>query len=202
MDLHQQFKEVVDGHLQQKLAEIGVGEETFYEACASSRFDDAINKQVYNQLTAMDDFLTFKRLMVRRNMELEMEAVKAIQASAAPVAAPSDEAEEEKQMEAALRASADMSPQSKAKLMLAEKELHNAEEKDSRDGLASSKDRAMEDQLKAAMDANLTEMELFHKQEEYERLQLEQAIAESLAMHEGVLQVRRANDTVGSTKLY
>ena len=31
----------------------------------------------------------------------------------------------------------------------------------------------MEEQLKAAIQANMTEMELFHKQEEFERLQLE-----------------------------
>ena len=39
--------------------------------------------QVYEQITAMDDFLTFKKLMVKRNMELELEAIHDLQQSAA-----------------------------------------------------------------------------------------------------------------------
>ena len=80
-DLHAEFKEVVERHLTSKLAEFGIGEEVFYEACASNRFKSDINKSVYDQMVAMDDFLTFKKLMVRRNMELELEAVRALQSA-------------------------------------------------------------------------------------------------------------------------
>lgn len=192
-DLHKEFKGIVERHLNSKLAEFGIGEEvsddnneersdnvslstpltrslrswqTFYEACESNRFKNDINKNVYMQMVAMDDFLTFKKLMVKRNMELEMEAVRALQSSSAPVKAPSNADDEQAQMEAALKASEEMSPKSRAKLQQARDDAASEERKDASDGLAMSADRALEDQLKAAMTANLTEMELFHKQEE------------------------------------
>ena len=39
--------------------------EQFAEVCERSRTSRDINQQVYEQITAMDDFLTFKKLMVK-----------------------------------------------------------------------------------------------------------------------------------------
>ena len=37
----------------------------FVEACEKEREAREINQEVYDQILAMDDFLTFKKLMVR-----------------------------------------------------------------------------------------------------------------------------------------
>ena len=116
-DLHAEFKGIVERHLNSKLAEFGIGEETFYEACESNRFKNDINKNVYMQMVAMDDFLTFKKLMVRRNMELELEAVKALQNASAPLTAPKSDADAEAEFQAALKASEDMTPAERVALM-------------------------------------------------------------------------------------
>ncbi|GMH88240.1 hypothetical protein TrST_g10308 [Triparma strigata] len=182
-DLHAEFKGIVERHLNSKLAEFGIGEETFYEACESNRFKNDINKNVYMQMVAMDDFLTFKKLMVRRNMELELEAVKALQNASAPLTAPKSDADAEAEFQAALKASEDMTPAERVALMSGAGESKDSGEA----GAGANGESEMEEQLKAAIQANMTEMELFHKQEEFEQLQLEQAIAASLAMHEDEL---------------
>ena len=53
-------------------------------------------------------------------------------------------------------------------------ERERAMKGESKDDDAANKE--MEEQLKAAIQANMTELELVHKQEEFERLQLEQAM--------------------------
>ncbi|GMH51397.1 hypothetical protein TrRE_jg6624 [Triparma retinervis] len=184
-DLHAEFKEVVERHLTSKLAEFGIGEEVFYEACASNRFKSDINKSVYDQMVAMDDFLTFKKLMVRRNMELELEAVRALQSANVKLKPATTREEEEAQFQAALKASEELTPTERMAAEKANLERGGAEEKGSGGGMASAAAGAvMEKQLKDAIEANMTELEIFHKQEEFERLQLEQAIAASLALHE------------------
>ncbi len=182
MDVHNEFRELVDRHITSKLTDFGISEDAFYEACASSRFSSQVSKSVYDQMLALDDFLTFKKLMVKRNMQLELEAVKALQASQEPVKAPVSAADAEVQLQMALKASADLSPSERATMRMAEQESKEGEA-----GPPNPEAEEMEKQLRAAMQANMTEMELFHKQEEYEQLQLEQAIAASLALHEGEL---------------
>ena len=158
--------------------------QVFYEACASNRFKSDINKAVYDQMVAMDDFLTFKKLMVRRNMQLELEAVRAMQSANEMLKPAATREEEEAQFQAALKASEDLTPAEKLAAQKAAEE-GKEEEKSGGVGMASTEEgAAMEKQLKDAIEANMTELEIFHKQEEFERLQLEQAIAASLALHE------------------
>lgn len=47
------------------LAEVGVAVEDFIEALEASRLSQDISTAVYEQLVALDDFVTFKKLMVR-----------------------------------------------------------------------------------------------------------------------------------------
>ncbi len=47
-------------------------------ALDSGRNRREVNRTVFDQIMAVDDFLTFKKLMVKRNMELELEAVEAL----------------------------------------------------------------------------------------------------------------------------
>ena len=46
------------------LAEVGVDVGDFVEALEASRLNEDISKAVYEQLVALDDFVTFKKLMV------------------------------------------------------------------------------------------------------------------------------------------
>lgn len=80
-ELHNEFKDLVEGVLNQQLAEVGVCEEDFYNACEAvfqrgqSDDQDEYARDVVEQIMACADFLTFKKLMFRRNKELELEAL-------------------------------------------------------------------------------------------------------------------------------
>ena len=59
----------MDALLTTHLDALSITPEDFAEACQKARHTGRdVNKQVFEQLTAMDDFLTFKKLMVKRNM--------------------------------------------------------------------------------------------------------------------------------------
>lgn len=60
------------------LAEIGISPSDFADICERGRHSSDISLEVVNQVLAMDDFLTFKKLMIKRNLELELEAIKAL----------------------------------------------------------------------------------------------------------------------------
>lgn len=60
------------------LAEIGITPSDFADICERGRNSTDISMEVVNQVLAMDDFLTFKKLMIKRNLELELEAIKAL----------------------------------------------------------------------------------------------------------------------------
>ncbi|EQC25568.1 hypothetical protein SDRG_16586 [Saprolegnia diclina VS20] len=77
-DLHQQFRDVVDGVLTANLAEIGISAADFADICVQCRNSTEISMAVVNQILAIDDFLTFKKLMVKRNLELELEVITAV----------------------------------------------------------------------------------------------------------------------------
>ena len=133
-DIHREFKEHVDALLSSNLGELGVTPELFYEACAKGRNSRDINRTVYDRMIAMDDFQTFKKIMVKRNMELQMEAIQSMK--------------EQNEKE-----SADLKQQE-------------------------------EEEDKRALQQSLLDMELIHKQEELEQLELEQALSISLAIEE------------------
>lgn len=80
-ELHEQFRELVERVLSDNLAEIGLSAADFADVCERSRGsggDYDASMDVVNQILAMDDFLTFKKLMVKRNLELELEAIRAL----------------------------------------------------------------------------------------------------------------------------
>jgi hypothetical protein len=51
--------------LTSKLSELDVPSNLFVEACAKGRESRGINLAVYNKILAMEDFVAFKKLMVR-----------------------------------------------------------------------------------------------------------------------------------------
>lgn len=171
------------------LADVSVTPEAFAEACEKARFASRGNKKVFEQLIALTDFLTFKKLMVKRNMELELEAVRELQQQSIPIVAPVDEDEAEKLFQMALKESAEMSA-SEAQAILekarAAAEAENSKEPDLEDGAGGA---ASDNELRKAMDLNLMELELQNRQFEMEQQELEQALAMSLFMEEERLRV-------------
>jgi hypothetical protein len=65
-DIHAQFREHIEGLITSNLAEVGVTVEMFYESCEKAGQSRDINRAVFERLLAMEDFNTFKRIMVKR----------------------------------------------------------------------------------------------------------------------------------------
>lgn len=51
------------------MAELGVTEEQFMDACDKAS-ENPLHKKIVDQITAVDNFIAFKKLMVKRNTEL------------------------------------------------------------------------------------------------------------------------------------
>lgn len=58
------------------LAEIGVTSEEFAAACSTAVQAGGDRAFVFQQIMAVDDFQTFRRMMTKRNYEIEMDALK------------------------------------------------------------------------------------------------------------------------------
>jgi len=64
----------VEDLLQELMTELGVSDEQFVEACQKAE-QNPIHKKIVDQIMAVDSFLAFKRLMVKRNQELNRQAI-------------------------------------------------------------------------------------------------------------------------------
>ena len=110
--------------------------------------------QVYEQMIAMDDFLTFKKLMVKRNVELGYEALKALHKDQVPIIAPESEEEAEAQFQRAVKESEDTT-------------FAEIKESETESQINSSvKGHLFDKELCDAMDQNLMEIVALHKREE------------------------------------
>ncbi|CAM9348904.1 unnamed protein product [Scytosiphon promiscuus] len=171
--LHHQFKELVETLCANSLAEVGIAVGDFVEALEASRLSQDISTAVYHQLVALDDFVTFKKLMVKRNVELELEAVHALQKQGVPIRQGKDDGTSASDDEESTVGGDEMDPAA------------GSRDESKRNKVAARPARgrsALDRQLQRAMDANLQELELMHKREEVEQAELEQAIAMSLAL--------------------
>ena len=64
----QDFKKIVEDLLQELMKELGVSNEQFVEACTKAgESGNPIHKKIVDQILAVENFLAFKRLMVKRN---------------------------------------------------------------------------------------------------------------------------------------
>jgi hypothetical protein len=80
-EIHREFSEHIEALLTSTLGELGVTSELFLESCEKAKDGRDINTTVFERLTAMDDFQTFKTLMTRRNKELQLEAIRSLSSS-------------------------------------------------------------------------------------------------------------------------
>lgn len=178
----------MEGLLEAHLTEIGVAPEDFVEICSQARYGRDVNRMVFDQIMAVDDFTSkpacclgrksrkltamcpcaaFKKLMQKRNMELELEAVKALKArsaagsgAATATPAPGDDGASES-------------------------------DGDGDDGTGAA-DAGDPDYMDEALRASLADYEVSKTDAELEMAELEQAIAASLALEQERLRLLKA----------
>ncbi|XP_065062744.1 cilia- and flagella-associated protein 36-like [Rhopilema esculentum] len=79
-DIQKDYKKLVEDLLSSYLKDVGILEEQFVQACKSSSVQERPQMQaVFEQIWAAEDFEIFKRMMVQRNIELELQALQLIQ---------------------------------------------------------------------------------------------------------------------------
>lgn len=185
--IHEQFSTVVEGLLEQHLSEIGLSAEDFVAVCEAAPAGSQLHTAIFEQILAVDDFLTFKTLMVRRNAELELEAVKQLAQNLAvvgraPPVASALAAEQEEAAEARAKAQAERDIAEAIRLSM--------------EGTGTAALSPLVDQdavLKAAIEASMLDDEYVARQAELEMAHLEAAIAASLAIEEEQQRLQREN---------
>ena len=92
--LHAKFIDLLEGLLEGFLQQLGIAPEQFAEICQEA-VSKNLSELIQSQILAMDDFLTFKKMMIKANMELELQAVRSnARKAAAPAALPPTESPE------------------------------------------------------------------------------------------------------------
>ena len=132
--IHHQFKKLVEELIGELLAELSVDQDVFMQACAKAE-KNPLHKKIVDQIVAVDNFVAFKKLMCKRNAELNSQAMKLMEKK--------EEAKEEKKAD-------------KPENIDAEKEQTNAIK-----GGKVPKDKDMQDALKVAQEAERLEEEEF-----------------------------------------
>uniref|UniRef100_A0A674F1E2 Cilia- and flagella-associated protein 36 n=1 Tax=Salmo trutta TaxID=8032 RepID=A0A674F1E2_SALTR len=77
-DIHQQYKHLVEKLLETYMQEVGINEQQFLEACSSPFAKSKTLQAVFHPILATDDFQMFRALMVQKNMELQLQALRVI----------------------------------------------------------------------------------------------------------------------------
>lgn len=78
-EIHQEYKELVEKLLESYLKEIGINEDQFQEACASPLARTRTSQAILQPVLAAEDFTIFKAMMVQKNIEMQLQAIRIIQ---------------------------------------------------------------------------------------------------------------------------
>lgn len=172
--VHQKFCELVESLLSSNLDAIGVSDEQFVAACGVSQ-NQEVNKLVFGQIMAVDDFLTFKKMMVKRNMELNIEAMEAYKREAAGGAGAAEMSEEDRRRQHEMNN--ERMPEDEALQMAIALKISQEEA-----GMGGAGGGQAGDELGMAVKMSLIEQEISTSQYDSEQAELEHAIAMSLAL--------------------
>lgn len=104
-DIHKEFRDHIEALISSNLGELGITSETFFESCEKGRNNRDINKQVFERMIAMEDFETFKKLMTKRNMELQLETIRSYNITRNALKDDRSYADDDQDMKDALEAS-------------------------------------------------------------------------------------------------
>lgn len=77
-DIHQEYKKLVEKLLDNYMQEVGINEQQFLDACSSPFAKSKTLQSVFQPVLATDDFQMFRSLMVQKNMELQLQALRVI----------------------------------------------------------------------------------------------------------------------------
>jgi len=69
---------MIETKVEGMLQDLGIDEENFAK-CLAIGLKNQHHRKIFEQLLLIDNFLVFKRLMVKRNKELELEALKELE---------------------------------------------------------------------------------------------------------------------------
>lgn len=171
--LTQEFKKLVETLLEFHLADMGVTGEQFMEACEKAS-SNAVAAVVFQTVLAAEDYLYFRKMMIKRNAQLEAEAATMLRTvERNPAASVAQRAT------LALASEADATDESVAAAVQASKAEYErlvAEQQ--------AREAAMDADLRAALAASLTDAELAEQRRRAEEAEVERAIAMSLALEE------------------
>ncbi|KAM6220570.1 cilia- and flagella-associated protein 36 [Rhynchocyon petersi] len=78
-EIHQEYKELVEKLLESYLKEIGINEDQFQEACTSPLARTHTSQAILQPVLAAEDFSIFKAMMVQKNIEMQLQAIRIIQ---------------------------------------------------------------------------------------------------------------------------
>ncbi|KAJ8366082.1 hypothetical protein SKAU_G00149130 [Synaphobranchus kaupii] len=78
-EIHEQYKQLVEKLLEAYMQDMGISEELFVEACSSPFAKSKELQGVFQPVLATGDFQMFKTLMVQKNVELQLQALRVIQ---------------------------------------------------------------------------------------------------------------------------
>lgn len=77
-EIHQQYKQLVEKLLESYMQEVGISEQQFLEACSSPFAKSKTLQTLFHPVLATDDFQMFRSLMVQKNVELQLQALRVI----------------------------------------------------------------------------------------------------------------------------
>eukprot|EP01040_Poterioochromonas_malhamensis_P010372 gene10372-11287_t len=190
-EIHREFCDHVEALLASNLGEVGITNEQFLESCETARTGRDVNATVFERLIAMDDFNTFKKIMTKRNTELQLEAMKSFAVNT-PFPSKSGKrhfnADEGKGGEPDGTGAGDTSLMDPDEL-LALKEAEIME--------LQRYENMHEEEMQELLFQSLMEMELIHRQEELEHAELERALLLSLIAEEERLQAMMIDAKTG-----
>ncbi|XP_077189853.1 cilia- and flagella-associated protein 36 isoform X2 [Paroedura picta] len=78
-EIHQEYKALVEKLLDSYLKEVGINEEKFQEACMSPLAKTRTSQAILQPVLAAEDFRLFKEMMVQKNIEMQLQAIRIIQ---------------------------------------------------------------------------------------------------------------------------
>ncbi|XP_076872204.1 cilia- and flagella-associated protein 36 isoform X2 [Brachyhypopomus gauderio] len=77
-EIHQQYKHLVERLLENYMQEVGISEQQFLDACSSPIAKSKTLQMLFQPVLATDDFEMFRSLMVQKNVELQLQALRVI----------------------------------------------------------------------------------------------------------------------------
>ncbi|KAG7513041.1 hypothetical protein JOB18_046044 [Solea senegalensis] len=77
-EIHHQYKKLVEKLLENYMQEVGINDQQFLDACTSPFAKSRTLQSVFQPVLATDDFQLFRSLMVQKNIELQLQALRVI----------------------------------------------------------------------------------------------------------------------------